>query len=152
MKINTLLSISPVFILNFALAGCTAMMLPSSDNKMIETGKTTEFIVNADSITAYSRIKTFTQQCPNFGLNAIGPYIAHQFNLDRENSQGEIRGTIEGRPFYKIIITPHTKNSAKISMTRAKFMSAERIINNNQRYYQNIAENYRIGLGCKDNY
>lgn len=150
MKFNKI-TLATVFTLSLTLSGCVRMIIPTSETALVNTGVQSQMTINTDSITAYSKLKHFMENCVVY-YRPDG-YVTIKSNLNRENQTATLIGQSNFDTYlFKAEILPISDKSSTLIFTQAtpKIGIKPKIekVNKTLETYKQVAEQYQRGMAC----
>lgn len=149
MKFNKVaLATAFTLTLSFTLSGCVRMILPTSETALINTGTQSKITVNTDSITAYSKLKHFMDNC--IAYKSPNGFLDVKANLDRDNQKATLIGQSNFDTYvFKVEILPISDKSATLIFTQAKpKIGVQPKVEKTLETYKRVAEQYQRGMTC----
>lgn len=136
-------------LLTTIISGCVRLILPTSESQLLAQGKSSTVIANTDVVTAFSKLKYYTQKCVAYRHND-GSYVQMTSHLDREQSTANLTANVNfGTYLFKITLVAMDENKTKITYTHAKSMlMSQKLIESIAQKYKLQAETYNQGDKC----
>lgn len=124
------------------------MILPTSQDELVDKGQSIEIIADTDFVTAFSRLKPYAQKC--IAYYTPNGFVDVTSNLDRNNSTATLTGHSNfGTYTFHTILTPTHDGKTKIKFIGSKtLINAQKFLNGRAKTFQWVAENYIDGYSC----